>query len=124
VLAHGGQAERRDAVGLDFVVSRRQSVEKQDFFHLQGVGGVGRVDDEGLVAQVFDGFDVRLRDEFVLRAFATGHDDDVGFRELHHCYCIVDGGVGHVAFAGGQLGAEFVGAGRIVGFDGDAVFGE
>ena len=66
MFAHRGEAGGGGADRLDLVVAVRfEAVEEKNFLELDGVGGVGRVDDDGVPAKIFDGANVGLSEEFV-----------------------------------------------------------
>src|SRR5207253_8114973 len=96
----------------------------KNFFELYSVSGVGRVNDERFATQILDGFDVRLGDEFVLRAFATHDDDDVLVGEVDHGHGVVHGKIGDVAIPGGEFVAQLLRIGGVFGLHFEAKFGK
>src|SRR5258707_3329 len=101
-----------------------QGDEEHDFFHLQGLGGVGCIQNQSFATQVGDGLGSGLGNQLVLGAFAAHDDDDVLVGEFDHGHGVVYSEVSDVAFAAGQIGAQFVGVFLVVVDDFDAVFRE
>ena len=65
-IAHGLQAERRRADGLELIfLSRLHSIVEKNFLQFQRVRRVGRIHQKRVPAQIRDGFGSRLRDDLV-----------------------------------------------------------
>ena len=84
------EAAERCADRLDLVVALVEAVLAQHLVHQEGERGVGRVDDDGLAAQVGVGLDLGLHDQPVEAVVAAHHDRDVDLRDLGHRHRIVD----------------------------------
>jgi hypothetical protein len=77
-------------------------VLQQDFLRLQGVGGVGRIDNDGMAADTGKTLDVFLDVKLVGAAVAAADDDDVHLGDVDHRHRIVDGRMHDVDGAGRQ----------------------
>ncbi len=125
IFAHGDQALRCGADSLDFVIlAGLQPVEEKNLFELHSVRRVRSVDDEDFAAEVFDRFDFRLRDEFILRAFAAHHDDYVLVREVDHGHSVVHREISEVAVARGEFCAQLLRIRGVFRLHFEAGFGE
>src|SRR6266571_4797643 len=91
---HSLDALRRTADRLHrIILAFEQPGILEDFFRQQRVGGVGRVDDHELAADVRERADLRTHHEFVHAGVPARHDDHVLLRELDHRHRIVHRGI-------------------------------
>ena len=75
---------------------------EQDLLGLHRIGGVGRVGDQRLAADVGEGVDALADDEFVGAAVAAADDHDVDLGDLDHGERVVDRGLHHLELAVGE----------------------
>ena len=99
------------ADGIERVVrALLETVLEQDFLRLQGIGGVGRIDDDGVAADAGKILHVVLDVEFVGAAVAAADDHNVDLGDVDHRHGIVDGRMHDIDRAAGEPFALALGA--------------
>ena len=83
---------------------------QQDFLCLQRIGGVGRIDDDGVAADIGKPLDAVLHVEFVGAAVAAADDHDIVLGDVDHRHRVVDRRMHDIGGAARQRGALAFGA--------------
>ncbi len=83
---------------------------KQDFLGLKGIGRVGRIDHDGVAADVGKILDGFLDVEFIGAGIATAHDHDIDLGDVDHRHGVVDRGLHDIGATIGKRLALRLGA--------------
>lgn len=84
---------------------------------------VRRIHNQNFPAQIANGFDVGLGNQFILRGISAHNNDNILVGEFDHGHGIVNRQISNITLTGGEFSPQFVGVFLVLAFEQRGLWG-